>query len=89
MNTKRLGNIGEIKTIAKLVEMQIPVYQAFGDIEKADLIRRQIDETEIDLSNEHINNLLNELLFDKFKKGEKQDKKEKQLHKGGGRFSNR
>lgn len=38
MNTKRLGNIGEIKTIAKLVEMQIPVYQAFGDIEKADLI---------------------------------------------------
>lgn len=38
MNTKRLGNIGEIKTIAKLVEMQIPVYQAFGDIEKADLV---------------------------------------------------
>ena len=38
MNSKRLGNIGEIKTIAKLVEMQIPVYQAFGDIEKADLI---------------------------------------------------
>lgn len=38
MNTKRLGNIGEIKTICKLVEMQIPVYQAFGDIEKADLL---------------------------------------------------
>lgn len=38
MNTKRLGNIGEIKTIAKLVEMQIPVYQAFGDIEKTDLV---------------------------------------------------
>ena len=38
MNTKRLGNIGEIKTIAKLVEMQIPVYQALGDIEKADLV---------------------------------------------------
>lgn len=38
MNTKRLGNIGEIKTIAKFVEMQIPVYQAFGDIEKADLV---------------------------------------------------
>lgn len=38
MNTKRLGNIGEIKTICKLVEMQIPVYQAFGDIEKADLV---------------------------------------------------
>ena len=41
------------------------------DIDKADIIRRQIDETEIDLSNEHINNLLNELLSDKFKKGEK------------------
>ena len=38
MNTKRLGNIGEIKTISKLVEMQIPVYQAFGDIEKADIV---------------------------------------------------
>ena len=51
------------------------------DINKADLIRRQIDETEIDLSNEHINNLLNELLSDKFKKGEKQDKQEKQKKK--------
>ena len=51
------------------------------DITKADLIRRQIDETEIDLSNEHINNLLNELLSDKFKKGEKQDKQEKQKKK--------
>ena len=51
------------------------------DIAKADLIRRQIDETEIDLSNEHINNLLNELLSDKFKKGEKQDKQEKQKKK--------
>ena len=50
------------------------------DIEKADLIRRQIDETEIDLSNENINNLLSEL-FDKFKKGEKQDKQEKQKKK--------
>lgn len=38
MNTKRLGNIGEIKTISKFVEMQIPVYLAFGDIEKADLV---------------------------------------------------
>ena len=38
------------------------------DINKADSIRRQIDETEIDLSNENINNLLNEL-FSKFKRG--------------------
>ena len=47
------------------------------DINKADLIRRQIDETEIDLSNENINKLLNEL-FSKFKKGgEKQEKTKK------------
>ena len=47
------------------------------DINKADSIRRQIDETEIDLSNENINNLLNEL-FSKFKKGgEKQEKTKK------------
>jgi hypothetical protein len=38
MNTKKLGNIGEAKVLCKFVEMQIPVYQAFGDIEKADLI---------------------------------------------------
>ena len=46
------------------------------DINKADSIRRQIDETEIDLSNENINNLLNEL-FSKFKRGEKQEKTKK------------
>ena len=43
------------------------------DINKADSIRRQIDETEVDLSNENINNLLNEL-FSRFKRGEKQEK---------------
>ena len=47
------------------------------DINKADSIRRQIDETEIDLSNENISNLLTEL-FSKYKKGgEKQEKKKK------------
>ena len=46
------------------------------DINKADSIRRQIDETEIDLSNENINDLLNEL-FSKFKRGEKQEKAKK------------
>ena len=50
------------------------------DINKADSIRRQIDETEIDLSNESINNLLNQL-FSKFKKGEKQEKKKKKRKK--------
>ena len=50
------------------------------DIEKADIIRRQIDETEIDLSNENINNLLNEL-FSKPKKGEKGENQEKQKKK--------
>ena len=49
---------------------------AHFDIEKADIIRRQIDETEIDLSNENINNILNEL-FVKFKKGDKQEKEKK------------
>ena len=50
------------------------------DIDKADVIRRQIDETEIDLSNENINSLLNEL-FVKVKKGEKQEKKKKKRKK--------
>ena len=38
MTTKQLGNIGEAKTLSKFVELQIPVYQAFGDNEKSDLI---------------------------------------------------
>ena len=52
------------------------------DINKADAIRRQIDETETDLSNENINNLLNEL-FSKFKKneGKEKDKKKKKKRK--------
>ena len=50
------------------------------DIEKADIIRRQIDETEIDLSNENINNLLNEL-FSKPKKGEKGEKENQEKQK--------
>ena len=47
---------------------------------EADSIRRQIDETEIDLSNENINNLLNEL-FSKPKKGDKGENQEKQKKK--------
>lgn len=38
MNSKRYGNIGEAKVLAKFVEMGIPIYIPFGDNEKADLI---------------------------------------------------
>lgn len=38
MTTKQLGNIGEAKTLAKFVEMNIPVYVSFGDNEKADMV---------------------------------------------------
>ena len=38
MNTKRIGNIGEVKVLAKFVELGIPVYLPFGDNEKADLV---------------------------------------------------
>jgi signal recognition particle subunit SRP72 len=50
---------------------------AHFNTKEADEIRRKIDETEIDLSNENINNLLNQL-FSKFRKGgEKQEKTKK------------
>ena len=38
MTTKQIGNIGEVKTLAKFVELGIPVYLPFGDNEKADLV---------------------------------------------------
>lgn len=38
MNSKRIGNIGEAKTLCKFVELGIPVYVPFGDNEKADFI---------------------------------------------------
>lgn len=38
MDTKRIGNIGEAYVLAKLVELEIPVYIPFGDNESADLI---------------------------------------------------
>ena len=38
MNSKRIGNIGEAKVLAKFVEMGIPIQIPFGDDEKADLI---------------------------------------------------
>lgn len=38
MLTKRIGNIGEAKVLAKFVELGIPVYIPFGDTEKADLV---------------------------------------------------
>lgn len=38
MDTKRIGNIGEAKVLAALVEKGIPVYIPFGDNEAADLV---------------------------------------------------
>jgi hypothetical protein len=38
MQTKRLGNIGEAKTLWKFVSLNVPVYIPFGDNEKSDLI---------------------------------------------------
>lgn len=38
MNTKQLGNIGEAKALCKFVSLHVPVYQAFGDNERSDLI---------------------------------------------------
>ena len=38
MNSKNIGNIGEVKVLAKFVELGIPVYLPFRDNEKADLI---------------------------------------------------
>lgn len=38
INTKKIGNIGEAKVLAKFVELGIPVYLPFGDNEKSDLI---------------------------------------------------
>lgn len=38
MTTKQIGNIGEVKALAKFVELGIPVYLPFGDNEKADLV---------------------------------------------------
>lgn len=38
MNSKRIGNIGEAKALAKFVELGIPVYIPFGDNESADLV---------------------------------------------------
>lgn len=38
MDTKRIGNIGEAKTLSKFVELNIPVFIPFGDNEKCDLI---------------------------------------------------
>lgn len=38
MESKRIGNIGEAKVIAKFVEHGFPVYIPFGDNEKADIV---------------------------------------------------
>ena len=38
METKRLGNLGELKALAKFAEYSIPVYIPYGDTERIDLI---------------------------------------------------
>lgn len=38
MDTKRLGNLGELKALAKFAEYSIPVYIPFGESEKSDFI---------------------------------------------------
>ena len=38
VNSKMIGNVGEAKVLAKLVELQIPVYVQFGDNEPADYL---------------------------------------------------
>ena len=50
------------------------------DIEKSDVIRRQVDETVVDLSADHINSLLNEV-FGKFKKNQNEKNKNKKKKK--------
>lgn len=58
MTTKQLGNIGEAKTLAKFVELQIPVYIPFGDNEKADLIAEfngKLNRIQVKTSEEWIN----------------------------------
>lgn len=38
METKRLGNLGELKALAKFAEYAIPVYVPYGEAEKIDFI---------------------------------------------------
>ena len=59
-------------------EIQILLMQSVAhiDLNKSEEIRRKIDESAIDLSNEHMNNLLNEL-FLKFRKPAQQNKEKK------------
>lgn len=37
-NSKTIGNIGEVKTLSKFVELGFPTFIPFGDNEKCDLI---------------------------------------------------
>ena len=38
MNSKKIGNIGEAKTLSKFVELGVPVYIPFGDNEKCNIV---------------------------------------------------
>jgi hypothetical protein len=38
VDTKRLGNLGELKAMAKFAEYSIPIYIPFGETERSDFI---------------------------------------------------
>lgn len=38
MNTSQIGNIGEVKTLCKFVELGVPVYLPYGDGNEVDMI---------------------------------------------------
>lgn len=59
METKRIGNIGEILTQSKFVQRGIPIYIPFGENEKADLIAEfngKLNKIQIKTSERLINN---------------------------------
>jgi hypothetical protein len=43
MNTKNIGNIGEIKVLSKFVELGYTVYIPFGDNSKSDLVVEKME----------------------------------------------
>jgi len=57
-NSKSVGNFGEIKTISKFIELGIPVYVAFGDNERCDLIAEfngKLQKIQVKTANEETN----------------------------------
>lgn len=66
MNTKSIGNIGEVKVLSWFIEHNIPCYLPFGDNERADLIaefNNKLNKIQIKTSNIVNNNVINFDLF--------------------------